>query len=93
MTTRAHWTSESGVIELFVFPGPTHRDVFSQYAVLTGFPTLPPLFSLGFHQSRFSYYVSVYNEWWWWGSSHFHFLIIVKLILMFMFGLVWFGLV
>ncbi len=64
-TTTAQWISETGVIEAFFFPGPTPRQVFSQYAALTGFPTLPPLFSLGYHQCRFSYYVS--TTWLLWG--------------------------
>ena len=41
MTT--HWISESGIIDLFVFVGPTAKNVFSQYASLTGLAPLPPV--------------------------------------------------
>lgn len=50
-----HWMSESGVIDVFVFVGPTPADVFRQYARLTGATPLPPLFALAYHQSRWNY--------------------------------------
>jgi alpha 1,3-glucosidase len=54
-STSAHWISESGVVDLFLLPGPSPADVFRQMAVLTGKPALPPLFALGFHQCRWNY--------------------------------------
>ncbi len=53
--TKTHWISESGVIDFFILPGPTPEDVFSQYARLTGAPSLPPKWSLGYHQCRWNY--------------------------------------
>ena len=51
-----HFISESGVVDLFVMLGPSTEDVYRQYAVLTGFPPLPPIFALGLHQSRWNYF-------------------------------------
>lgn len=34
--TDVHWFSESGIIDVFIMLGPTPKDVFSQYASLTG---------------------------------------------------------
>ncbi|XP_063725366.1 neutral alpha-glucosidase C-like isoform X2 [Symsagittifera roscoffensis] len=50
-----HWISESGIIDLFVFVGPTAKNVFSQYASLTGLAPLPPAFSIAYHQCRWNY--------------------------------------
>jgi len=47
--------SESGVLDLMLLPGPRPADVFHQYADTTGYPSLPPLFSLGYHQCRWNY--------------------------------------
>ena len=51
----AHWFAESGLLDLFLMPGPTAADVWRTYASLTGPPMLPPLFSLGYHQCRWNY--------------------------------------
>ncbi|XP_052001773.1 neutral alpha-glucosidase C isoform X2 [Xyrauchen texanus] len=53
--TDVRWISESGTIDCFILLGPTPAHVFSQYAQLTGYQALPPLFSLGYHQCRWSY--------------------------------------
>ena len=44
-----------GPIDYYVFYGPAPRQVVETYAWLTGTPPLPPLWSLGFQQSRYSY--------------------------------------
>ena len=44
-----------GPVDYYVFYGPTPKQVVEEYAWLTGTPPLPPLWSLGFHQSRYSY--------------------------------------
>ena len=44
-----------GPVDYYVFYGPTPKQVVEAYAWLTGTPPLPPLWSLGFHQSRYSY--------------------------------------
>uniref|UniRef100_A0A0P6J4H7 Neutral alpha-glucosidase AB n=1 Tax=Heterocephalus glaber TaxID=10181 RepID=A0A0P6J4H7_HETGA len=53
--TDVRWMSESGIIDVFLLLGPSAFDVFQQYASLTGTQALPPLFSLGYHQSRWNY--------------------------------------
>ncbi|KAM6968671.1 neutral alpha-glucosidase C [Tautogolabrus adspersus] len=53
--TDVRWLSESGVIDCTVLLGPTPQQLFSQYAQLTGYQALPPLFSLGYHQCRWNY--------------------------------------
>ena len=54
-STETHWISESGILDVFLMPGPTPNDVFMQYARLTGTPALPQHFSLGYHQCRWNY--------------------------------------
>lgn len=46
--------SETGFIDCYIFYG-KHRDVIKSYTSVTGRAPLPQLFSLGFHQSRWSY--------------------------------------
>lgn len=50
-----HWMSETGLIDLFILPGPSPKRVISQMAYLTGTTPLPQLFSLGYHQCRWNY--------------------------------------
>ena len=45
----------AGPIDYYVFYGPAPRQVVETYAWLTGTPPLPPLWSFGYHQSRYSY--------------------------------------
>src|SRR5216684_1332201 len=47
--------AEGGPIDYYVFYGPDPKQVVETYAWLTGVPPLPPMWSLGFQQSRFSY--------------------------------------
>lgn len=49
------WAFESGVIDLFIFAGPTPQKVLQQYHTVTGWPRLPLLSSLGKHQCRWNY--------------------------------------
>ena len=53
---RARFISEGGFIDIFLFTGPTGKDITQKFTKLTGRPQLPPLFSFGFHQSRWGYY-------------------------------------
>ena len=48
--------SEDGPLDYYVLYGPDAKHVLSAYAWLTGPTPLPPLWSLGFQQSRFSYH-------------------------------------
>ncbi|KAG2067925.1 glycoside hydrolase family 31 protein [Suillus decipiens] len=52
---QTHWISESGILDVFLLPGPTPTDVFTQYAHLTGTAPLPAHWSLGYHQCRWNY--------------------------------------
>ena len=40
----------------YFFYGPKISQVVEAYTDLTGVPDLPPLWALGFHQSKWSYY-------------------------------------
>jgi alpha-glucosidase (family GH31 glycosyl hydrolase) len=51
----AHFISERGIPEMFVFAGPSPVEVSQQLALLTGHAPLPPVFALGYHQSRWNY--------------------------------------
>jgi alpha 1,3-glucosidase len=53
--TDAHWFTESGLLDLFLLPGPGATDVWRQYAGLTGAPAMPARFALGYHQCRWNY--------------------------------------
>ena len=53
--TETHWISESGILDLFLIPGPTPENVFKQYGGLTGTTPLPAHWSLGYHQCRWNY--------------------------------------
>ncbi|KAH8922813.1 glycoside hydrolase family 31 protein [Atractiella rhizophila] len=54
-TTKTHWMSESGILDLFVFLGPSNEDIFTSYARLTGTTALPQYFAIGHHQCRWNY--------------------------------------
>ncbi len=41
--------------DLYLIAGPDPREVLDRYTALTGRPPLPPLWALGYHQSRWSY--------------------------------------
>ena len=47
--------ADGGSIDYYVFAGPSPKDVVQAYAWLTGATPLPPLWSMGFQQSRYSY--------------------------------------
>ncbi|KAI0667109.1 alpha-glucosidase [Trametes maxima] len=57
-STTAHWISETGILDVFILPGPTPADVFTQYTKLTGTPALPAHWALGYHQCRWNYFSS-----------------------------------
>ncbi|KAG0325813.1 hypothetical protein BG000_001662 [Podila horticola] len=54
-STKTHWISESGVLDVFVFLGPTQRDIFRQYSSLVGTTAMPQAFSIAYHQCRWNY--------------------------------------
>jgi len=55
-TGEVTYTAEGGEINYYFIQGPALTSVAEQYAKLTGVPELPPMWALGFHQCRWSYY-------------------------------------
>ncbi len=56
---RRHVTSfwaQGGEMNYYFIYGPKMNDVISSYSDLTGTPELPPLWTLGYHQCKWSYY-------------------------------------
>ena len=47
--------AEGGPLDYYLIYGPTPKQVLEAYIHLTGTPPLPPLWALGFQQSRYSY--------------------------------------
>ena len=52
---RASYGAEGGNLVYYVFCGPTPRDVLDRYTELTGRTPMPPFWSLGNQQCRYSY--------------------------------------
>ncbi|KAK6363546.1 hypothetical protein TWF730_000974 [Orbilia blumenaviensis] len=44
-----------GIVDFFVLLGDTYGEVVKQYQYVTGFPQLPPYWSIGYHQCRWYY--------------------------------------
>ncbi|WP_350291317.1 glycoside hydrolase family 31 protein [uncultured Croceitalea sp.] len=53
--TTSFW-ADGGEMNYYFFYGPKISQVVEAYTNLTGVPELPPLWALGFHQSKWSYY-------------------------------------
>ncbi len=51
----AYYGAEGGSVVYYVFCGPTPKDVLGRYTELTGRTPMPPLWSLGNQQCRYSY--------------------------------------
>ncbi|CAM4016554.1 glycoside hydrolase family 31 protein [Flavobacterium sinopsychrotolerans] len=51
----SYW-AEGGEMNYYFIYGPQMQDVVTTYTDLTGKPELPPLWALGYHQSKWSYY-------------------------------------
>ncbi|HUP47456.1 MAG TPA: glycoside hydrolase family 31 protein [Thermoanaerobaculia bacterium] len=48
--------ADGGELDYYFIYGPEPKKVIERYTALTGRMTLPPLWSLGYHQCRYSYY-------------------------------------
>lgn len=53
---RIRLVADGGEIDLHFLAGPTLPEVIDRYTELTGRPHLPPRWTLGYHQARWSYY-------------------------------------
>eukprot|EP00891_Asterochloris_glomerata_P007647 jgi/Astpho2/7647/e_gw1.00115.13.1_t len=49
------YSAVGGVLDFFIFMGPTPADVLEQLTRVVGRPTVPPFWSNGFHQCKFGY--------------------------------------
>ncbi|MGC4000626.1 MAG: glycoside hydrolase family 31 protein [Anaeromyxobacter sp.] len=49
------WELDRGAVDLYLIAGPDPRKVVQAYTALVGRQPLPPLWSLGYHQCRYSY--------------------------------------
>lgn len=49
------WQASGGSIEFYLFAGDTFADLLNEYTLLTGRPSMPPLWTLGYIQCRCSY--------------------------------------
>jgi len=52
----ASFWAQGGAMDYYFIYGPKMNKVISNYTDLTGTPELPPLWALGYHQSKWSYY-------------------------------------
>jgi len=52
----SHFGAVGGEMDYYFFAGDSVRNVIEEYTWLTGRPKLPPLWSLGYQQCRWSYY-------------------------------------
>lgn len=52
---QTHWMSENGIIDVILIVKPTANEINKAYGEITGFSTLPNIFSLGYHQCRWNY--------------------------------------
>ena len=51
--------AEGGELNYYFFAGPEPKTVLSEYTAMIGRTPLPPLWSLGYQQSRYSYYPEI----------------------------------
>ncbi|MFZ5925474.1 MAG: glycoside hydrolase family 31 protein [Bacillota bacterium] len=50
------FATDEKALDYYFFAGPNMKDILTRYADLTGRMQLPPLWALGYHQSRYSYH-------------------------------------
>lgn len=60
---RLTFGAEDGELDYYFIDGPDPKHVITRYTELTGRMPLPPLWSLGYHQCRYSYYPESKVRW------------------------------
>lgn len=50
------WNAAGGQLNYYFIYAPTPLEIIAEYTRLTGLPELPPLWALGYHQCKWSYY-------------------------------------
>eukprot|EP01087_Luapelamoeba_hula_P008083 TRINITY_DN2007_c0_g2_i1.p1 TRINITY_DN2007_c0_g2~~TRINITY_DN2007_c0_g2_i1.p1 ORF type:complete len:632 (-),score=85.35 TRINITY_DN2007_c0_g2_i1:24-1835(-) len=50
------WRTVGGILDFYVFLGPSPAEVVAQYTEVVGRPYMPPYWSLGWHQCRWGYH-------------------------------------
>ena len=50
------YVAEGGELNYYFIAGPSIMEVIQRYHILTGVPPMPPMWGLGYHQCRWSYY-------------------------------------
>lgn len=55
-TTDVFWCHEVGDLEIYLVVGDDAQEYFYRQAMVTGFSWIPPLWALGFHQTKMNYY-------------------------------------
>lgn len=53
---RTHWFSETGIMNFYLFLAENPIDLVKTFTLLTGPPSLPPLFAISYHQCRWNYH-------------------------------------
>lgn len=51
-----HWYSESGNMNVYILFADCPLELTQKFTIFTGPPSFPPLFALGYHQSRWNYF-------------------------------------
>jgi len=54
--TSLQYRTIGGILDLYIYSGPSPKDVVQQYVSSIGLPTMQQYWTLGFHQCRWGYH-------------------------------------